>query len=58
MFQVYKGRTIDGLSVAVKVQRPNLRHVVIRDIYILRVGVRINLKLCCNLQMHEHEVHK
>ncbi|KAL1828065.1 hypothetical protein ACET3Z_006477 [Daucus carota] len=39
--QVYKGRTIDGSSVAVKVQRPNLRHVVIRDIYILRVGLRI-----------------
>ncbi|KAL8090448.1 hypothetical protein AgCh_039782 [Apium graveolens] len=39
--QVYKGRTIDGLTVAVKVQRPNLRHVVIRDIYILRVGLGI-----------------
>lgn len=39
--QVYFARTIDGVNVAVKVQRPNLRHVVVRDIYILRLGVCI-----------------
>lgn len=38
--QVYRGMTLDGLDVAIKVQRPNLRHVVVRDIYILRLGVR------------------
>lgn len=37
--QVYRGSTVDGLSVAVKVQRPNMRHVVVRDIYILRLGL-------------------
>ncbi|CAL0300629.1 unnamed protein product [Lupinus luteus] len=37
--QVYFARTIDGIDVAVKVQRPNLRHVVVRDIYILRLGL-------------------
>ncbi|KAE9618377.1 putative cadmium-transporting ATPase [Lupinus albus] len=37
--QVYFARTTDGTDVAVKVQRPNLRHVVVRDIYILRLGL-------------------
>ncbi|KAG5557408.1 hypothetical protein RHGRI_007601 [Rhododendron griersonianum] len=37
--QVYRGCTVEGINVAVKVQRPNLRHVVVRDIYILRLGV-------------------
>ncbi|XP_024969265.1 uncharacterized protein LOC112508756 [Cynara cardunculus var. scolymus] len=37
--QVYRANTVDGLDVAVKVQRPNLRHVVFRDIYIMRVGL-------------------
>ncbi|XP_019427496.1 PREDICTED: uncharacterized protein LOC109335776 isoform X1 [Lupinus angustifolius] len=37
--QVYFARTTDGINVAVKVQRPNLRHVVVRDIYILRLGL-------------------
>ncbi|TQD97343.1 hypothetical protein C1H46_017045 [Malus baccata] len=37
--QVYHGRTLDGFDVAIKVQRPNLRHTVVRDIYILRLGL-------------------
>ncbi|CAI9091070.1 OLC1v1025990C1 [Oldenlandia corymbosa var. corymbosa] len=43
--QVYRGRTLDGLDVAVKVQRPNLQHVVFRDIYILRLGLGIIRKV-------------
>ncbi|KAL7228702.1 hypothetical protein ACSBR2_007412 [Camellia fascicularis] len=43
--QVYRGRTIDGFDVAVKVQRPNLRHVVVRDIYILRLGLGLLQKM-------------
>uniref|UniRef100_A0A7N0V8P3 Protein kinase domain-containing protein n=1 Tax=Kalanchoe fedtschenkoi TaxID=63787 RepID=A0A7N0V8P3_KALFE len=39
--QVYRASTIDGSNVAVKVQRPNLKHVVVRDIYILRLGLGI-----------------
>ncbi|KAF5790194.1 putative ABC-type Cd(2+) transporter [Helianthus annuus] len=39
--QVYKAKTVDGHDVAVKVQRPNLRRVVFRDIYIMRVGLDI-----------------
>ncbi|CAM8910709.1 unnamed protein product [Rhodiola kirilowii] len=39
--QVYRASTTDGTCVAVKVQRPNLRHVVVRDIYILRLGLGI-----------------
>ncbi|CAK9136145.1 unnamed protein product [Ilex paraguariensis] len=38
-FRVYRGSTHDGFSVAVKVQRPNLHHVVVRDVYILRLGI-------------------
>jgi aarF domain-containing kinase len=37
--QVYRGCTIDGLEVAVKVQRPDLLFSVARDVYILRIGV-------------------
>ncbi|XP_038971216.1 uncharacterized protein slr1919 isoform X6 [Phoenix dactylifera] len=37
--QVYRGCTLDGSIVAVKVQRPDLLHVIMRDIYILRLGV-------------------
>ncbi|KAA0034730.1 AarF domain kinase [Cucumis melo var. makuwa] len=37
--QVYRGRTLDGINVAVKVQRPNMLHVVARDVYILRLGL-------------------
>ncbi|CAH9119036.1 unnamed protein product [Cuscuta europaea] len=43
--QVYRGNTLDGLNVAVKVQRPGLRHVVIRDVYILRLGLGLLQKL-------------
>ncbi|KAK1432084.1 hypothetical protein QVD17_08974 [Tagetes erecta] len=39
--QVYRAKTVDGHDVAVKVQRPNLRHVVFRDIYIMRVGLDV-----------------
>ncbi|KAL5710076.1 hypothetical protein ACHQM5_020683 [Ranunculus cassubicifolius] len=37
--QVYHGSTQDGYNVAIKVQRPNLHHAVVRDIYILRLGL-------------------
>uniref|UniRef100_A0A5B7BW00 Protein kinase domain-containing protein n=1 Tax=Davidia involucrata TaxID=16924 RepID=A0A5B7BW00_DAVIN len=43
--QVYKGSTLDDFNVAVKVQRPNLRHVVVRDIYILRLGLGLLQKI-------------
>ncbi|XVF83255.1 hypothetical protein PTKIN_Ptkin16aG0472000 [Pterospermum kingtungense] len=43
--QVYRGSTLDGFDVAVKVQRPNLRHVVVRDIYILRLGLGLLQKI-------------
>ncbi|KAK9019492.1 hypothetical protein V6N11_054010 [Hibiscus sabdariffa] len=43
--QVYRGSTLDGFDVAVKVQRPNLRHVVVRDIYILRLGLGLLQKM-------------
>ncbi|KAK9698253.1 hypothetical protein RND81_08G091600 [Saponaria officinalis] len=37
--QVYRGTTCDGRAVAIKVQRPNLHHLVARDIFILRLGL-------------------
>ncbi|CAL9236143.1 unnamed protein product [Arabidopsis halleri] len=43
--QVYRGRTLDGSDVAVKVQRPDLRHAVLRDIYILRLGLGVLRKV-------------
>ncbi|CAD5190359.1 unnamed protein product [Musa acuminata subsp. malaccensis] len=42
---VYRGCTLDGSVVAVKVQRPNLLHVVARDIYILRLGLALLRKI-------------
>jgi predicted unusual protein kinase regulating ubiquinone biosynthesis (AarF/ABC1/UbiB family) len=41
LLQVYQGRTVDGALVAIKVQRPDLLPSVLRDIYILRLGVCI-----------------
>ncbi|KAK5795175.1 uncharacterized protein LOC108489443 [Gossypium arboreum] len=43
--QVYRGCTLDGSDVAVKVQRPNLRHVVVRDVYILCLGLGLLQKI-------------
>ncbi|KAL1189031.1 Protein ACTIVITY OF BC1 COMPLEX KINASE 3 [Cardamine amara subsp. amara] len=43
--QVYRGRTLDGSDVAVKVQRPDMRHAVLRDIYILRLGLGVLRKI-------------
>ncbi|MBH8564793.1 AarF/ABC1/UbiB kinase family protein [Nostoc sp. CENA67] len=34
--QVYRGRLITGEEVAVKVQRPNLRPILTRDLYLMR----------------------
>jgi hypothetical protein len=41
LLQVYQWRTIDGALVAIKVQWPDLLPFVLRDIYILRLGVCI-----------------
>lgn len=43
--QVYRGTTREGCVVAIKVQRPNLHHVVVRDIYILRLGLGLVQKI-------------
>ncbi|GAB2286797.1 hypothetical protein Dimus_021192 [Dionaea muscipula] len=43
--QVYRGTTYDNCAVAIKVQRPNLHHVVARDIYILRLGLELLQKI-------------
>ncbi|XP_039122584.1 uncharacterized protein slr1919 [Dioscorea cayenensis subsp. rotundata] len=43
--QVYQGRTVDGSIVAVKVQRPDLLPVVLRDVYILRLGLAVLRKV-------------
>lgn len=43
--QVYRGSTLDGRTVALKVQRPNLHHVVVRDIYIIRLGLGLLQKI-------------
>lgn len=43
--QVYRGCTIEGHDVAVKVQRPDALYYVARDIYILRLGLGILGKL-------------
>ncbi|XP_022864649.1 uncharacterized protein LOC111384582 isoform X1 [Olea europaea var. sylvestris] len=59
--QVYKGSTCDGFDVAVKVQRPNLCHVVVRDIYILRIGLGLLQKILKrknDLQLYADELGK
>ncbi|KAJ9175588.1 hypothetical protein P3X46_014130 [Hevea brasiliensis] len=59
--QVYYGNTLDGCNVAVKVQRPNLRHVVVRDIYILRVGLGLLQKIAkrkSDLRLYADELGK
>lgn len=43
--QVYQGRTVDGSLVAIKVQRPDLLPSVLRDIYILRLGLAFIRKI-------------
>uniref|UniRef100_A0A803N621 Protein kinase domain-containing protein n=2 Tax=Chenopodium quinoa TaxID=63459 RepID=A0A803N621_CHEQI len=43
--QVYRGTTYEGYAVAIKIQRPNLHHVVARDIYILRLGLGLLKKI-------------
>jgi predicted unusual protein kinase regulating ubiquinone biosynthesis (AarF/ABC1/UbiB family) len=40
--KVYKGITTDGQEVAIKVQRPDLLHLVALDVYILRLGVSVS----------------
>ncbi|XP_043814424.1 uncharacterized protein sll0005 isoform X6 [Manihot esculenta] len=59
--QVYRGNTLDGHNVAVKVQRPNLRHVVVRDIYILRLGLGLLQKIAkrkSDLRLYADELGK
>ncbi|ERN15956.1 uncharacterized protein LOC18444254 [Amborella trichopoda] len=43
--QVYRACTLDGSTVAVKVQRPRLNHVVLRDVYLLRLGLGLLRKV-------------
>ncbi|GAA0150599.1 hypothetical protein LIER_09510 [Lithospermum erythrorhizon] len=59
--QVYRGRTLDGSSVAVKVQRLNLYHVVVRDAYILRLGLGLFQKVAkrkSDLRLYADELGK
>eukprot|EP00262_Sarcandra_glabra_P006917 TRINITY_DN19477_c0_g1_i2.p1 TRINITY_DN19477_c0_g1~~TRINITY_DN19477_c0_g1_i2.p1 ORF type:complete len:812 (+),score=125.18 TRINITY_DN19477_c0_g1_i2:159-2594(+) len=59
--QVYQGRTFDGCIVAVKVQRPNLRHAVVRDVYILRLGLGLLQKIAkrkSDLRLYADELGK
>ncbi|XP_022986787.1 uncharacterized protein LOC111484434 [Cucurbita maxima] len=59
--QVYRGRTLDGISVAVKVQRPNMLHVVVRDVYILRLGLGFLQKIAkrkSDLRLYADELGK
>ncbi|KAL9419021.1 hypothetical protein AB3S75_036888 [Citrus x aurantiifolia] len=59
--QVYRGSTLDGSIVAVKVQRPNLRHLVVRDIYILRIGLGLLQKIAkrkSDLRLYADELGK
>ncbi|CAL4967527.1 unnamed protein product [Urochloa decumbens] len=57
--QVYQGRTVDGALVAIKVQRPNLLPSVLRDIYILRLGlgfIRKVAKRRSNISLYADEL--
>ncbi|KAG8072825.1 hypothetical protein GUJ93_ZPchr0006g44710 [Zizania palustris] len=59
--QVYQGRTVDGTLVAIKVQRPNLLPSVLRDVYILRLGlafVRKVAKRKSNIALYADELGK
>ncbi|CAN6233024.1 unnamed protein product [Urochloa humidicola] len=59
--QVYQGRTVDGALVAIKVQRPNLLPSVLRDIYILRLGlgfIRKVAKRRSNISLYADELGK
>lgn len=57
--QVYQGRTVDGALVAIKVQRPNLLPSVLRDIYILRLGLAFIRKIAkrrSNISLYADEL--
>lgn len=59
--QVYRGRTLDGSDVAIKVQRPDLRHVVVRDVYIMRLGLGMLQKIAkrkSDLRLYADELGK
>ncbi|GKU91734.1 hypothetical protein SLEP1_g5561 [Rubroshorea leprosula] len=59
--QVYQGRTLDGSNVAIKVQRPDLHHVVVRDIYIIRLGLGLLQKIAkrkSDLRLYADELGK
>ncbi|GMN51106.1 hypothetical protein TIFTF001_020255 [Ficus carica] len=59
--QVYFASTRDGSTVAVKVQRPNMRHMVVRDIHILRLGLGILQKIAkrkSDLRLYADELGK
>lgn len=57
--QVYQGRTVDGALVAIKVQRPDLLPFVLRDIYILRLGLSFIRKIAkrrSNISLYADEL--
>lgn len=57
--QVYQGRTVDGSLVAIKVQRPDLLPSVLRDIYILRLGLAFIRKIAkrrSNISLYADEL--
>jgi len=57
--QVYQGRTVDGALVAIKVQRPDLLPSVLRDIYILRLGLAFIRKIAkrrSNISLYADEL--
>ncbi|KAK8463433.1 hypothetical protein SEVIR_1G364500v4 [Setaria viridis] len=54
-----QGRTVDGALVAIKVQRPNLLPSVLRDIYILRLGLAFIRKVAnrrSNISLYADEL--